>query len=190
MKEKDFQKQIKKSFVEYGAWCFNIPDMPRANSTEMFRFIPEKPGDLIAVYRSCPMLIECKMMKGVKSFNRSVFQSAKDKRLGLPFEEWHQVKELDDFEDTGKGQSFVFLNIRNATKEKRLNVLLFFDWKWLKRRLEEKRGIPKEEIKAMISMNYLPGYKSMYDLSNFLECASNKGAEICLNSVDVAKQDT
>ena len=162
MKESDFQKKLLKSLREQGWWAYKIPDMPKSDGA---RFIPEKPGDIITARKAesfsiQAILIECKQIKGIKGFNRTLFQSSKDKKNNLPFEEWNQVKSLNEFNDKA-GVSYAAINIINKKDEKGYDYLLLFQWWWLYGFFAENKSFTKSMVEYEIEkhgIKYNKGY--------------------------------
>lgn len=179
MKESIFQVEIKKSIEDAGGWCKKFPDTIRdfKNPDSPTRFIPRKPFDLIAVYKGIPVAIECKQMKMWKALNCKVMQSAKDKRDDLPFYEWNQIKELNEFEQKGEGQSFLFLNIRIASPQE--NVLIWFPWYELFMIWNaEPTFINKPTLQENFKDRMIPGSKGLFDLTSFYKHIKMKKMKI------------
>lgn len=164
MKEKDFQKRIKASMTEQGIWCHNLADMPRSGDIEengqkkTFRFIPEKPGDLFGAYKFYPFLIECKMIRKFGKIPNTILCGSKDRRLGRPFDEWHQVVELDRFSQNGTA----FLFLCYYLTEPRRNFIIPLSWYGM-------RDMIKQNRLYITSEHDLPcvHYKKGYDFTDF-----------------------
>jgi len=158
MKESIFQKEIKESLRDLGAWCEKFPDMP--GFSDDFRFMPVKPFDLIAIYRGIPIAIECKMLKGYQAFSQSKMSD-------------NQIEQLTLFELAG-GKSFVFLNVRCSEPGKRVNRLIIFEWSMLQL-IWQSGSIKKVDLEIYPSAE---GHKQRFDLNGFCESLIEE-ADIC-----------
>jgi len=173
MKESVFQKEIKNSFRDLGAWCEKFPDMPRFTKNEKCercghipkdnfssRFIPEKPFDLNVMYRGIGLAIECKMLKGYQAFSRKKMRESEERNL--------------DLYDLAGGKSFVFLNVRCSEPGKRVNHLIVFEWSILQS-IWQSGSIKKVDLEMY---PFTEGHKQRFDLNGFCESLIEE-ADIC-----------
>lgn len=118
MREATFNTEIMNSLKELDMWAYKIPDFPMSWVMRKTRFTPEKPCDIVTMYRGRIILLELKQMKKWQAFGGQIRDS--------------QKKHMDMVVRKG-GRAYVFLNVRiKADKEKNqeyVNRLLFFDWK-------------------------------------------------------------
>ncbi len=155
MKESQFQREVKKTFEEFGHWCEKFPDSIRSADT---RFIPSKPSDLIAVIDGKGILIECKLIKKIGRINKNFFGNTKEKKEKVDFREFHQVKELKRFKDTTGNPAFYYINIRLP---RQLNSLIALEIDEFISIFSTKDYISKEEVEEHIYLG-IPGAKGMY----------------------------
>ena len=172
MNESTFQQELKKSIHEQGGWAEKFPDAPRYNNicqncgTEVqggSRFIPTKRFDIIAKYQGKPIGIECKIASSYNAFPLSKFQSSKEKKNDIPWQEWNQVKSLRDFEDNQGSTAWVFLNIRNG--DKRINDLIVISISDLITYFEAgQKSVKKKDLPEYFLVN---GGKGRFNLESF-----------------------
>lgn len=113
MNEKIFNTELKNSLVKAGAWAYKIPDFPVGKGSR-FRFNPEKPCDIVGVYKGFPFLIESKQIKEVKNFPLSRLRKS-------------QISNLNRAQDAG-ARCLLALNIRLKSS----NTLALFPWPLVK----------------------------------------------------------
>ena len=166
MKESTFNSELVNSLKRHGAWAYKIPDSPVSRMTFRTQFTPEKPCDIVAIYRGTGIAIESKQIKKFEAFNAMTALRP------------NQIKALDAVGKAG-GRPFVFLNIRiKAVKGsvKQENRVIIFDWiEW--REVFESGSIKKKPLMDLVfiqgkMMRKDPQYKDsemQYDLTEFLE---------------------
>jgi len=155
MKEKNFNTEVKNSFIAHGHWAYKIPDFPQAMVTGA-RFNPIKPFDIMAVVHGYGVAVESKMLKKYEAFG------------GRHLRE-EQIQALDDVKKSD-GRPFVFLNIRQPSPN-RLNRLIVFDWNYWADRFKSSNSIKKNELE---SLSFIEGRKKLFDLTDFFDAISNR----------------
>jgi len=147
MRESTFNTEITNSLKEQGAFAYKIADQPTSWTMSKTRFTPDKPCDIICLYRGTGVLIECKMSKKFEAF-------------GLRHLRPSQLKAMDEAVAKGS-RAFVFLNIRFRPE----NRLLIFEWS-----PEFKARITESSIKAkeIAEIYFIKGAKKRFDLDGFL----------------------
>lgn len=121
MREAIFQQELKKTFQNYGYWCYKIPDIIKCSG---LRFIPEKPSDLIVIGNNASILIECKQIKKICKIKKTFFANKKDKEQKREFQEYHQVKELLNFSKIIGNAACYMINIRI---ERKFNIIVYIE---------------------------------------------------------------
>jgi len=155
MKETVFQQELKKTIEEAGGWCKKFPDSIRTAQT---RFIPEKPADLIAYIENTNILIECKMIKKIKSIPYSFFGNTKEKKNKVHWEEYHQYKELIEFTEKTNGMAYYAINIR-VQEPKRINKMILINVHYFKQLFSFNDRIEKEDLEMMSHVGINGGYQ-------------------------------
>lgn len=150
MREAIFNTEIANSLRAAGAFAYKIADSPTSWTQQMTRFTPEKPCDIIGIYKGRGFLIECKQMKKFEAFAPSRMRTS-------------QISSFDQMPNS----AFVFLNIRiKAVKgeSKHENRLIIFPWPMLKARWVD--GSIK--AKDLVTMSYIKGKEGEFELGHFL----------------------
>ena len=153
MKETVFQAEIIKTFYNYGGWAYKIPDAPFLPShIESFvRFTPEKPCDLIAMYRMIPLAIECKQMKKYESLGERHFETG-------------QIKHLNKITDLKAGRAYVFLNVR-IVQRPRVNKLIIIPWEVLRKKF----GYSSLRAEQIRRLPFFESKKGIYNIESWLK---------------------
>ena len=148
IRESVFNTEVIHSLRAQGAWAHKLTDTP-ASLARAMRFVPEKPCDIIAFIGGRGVGIEGKQQKKYEAFGIRHLRDA-------------QVRELDAMVEEGKGEAFIFLNIRIASP--RTNRLVIFNWKLWREKLKSGVSLKKKEIE---SLPFLTGKSGIFDLSDF-----------------------
>lgn len=148
MKENTTNTEIKNSLVEQGAFAYKIADQPTSWTAHRTRFTPDKPCDIICLYKGKGCLIEGKQMKKFEAFGIRHLRPA-------------QCKAMDEAVAAGN-RAFIFLNVRIAKPYE--NRLIILEWSVVKDQLMEASFKAKE----IEQMRYIRGSKGRFDLTEFL----------------------
>lgn len=152
MNEKTFNLELKKSLIFHGAWAHKIADMPRG---PMLRFNPEKPCDIVGVFKGQMFVIESKQIKKFQAFGIEALRPG-------------QISSLTKIHEAG-GKAFVFLNVRIP---RTINSILVFEWEFWKWRWQTLGSLKKDEIEVMTFKEGLKAQRVnkdlIFDLEEFL----------------------
>jgi penicillin-binding protein-related factor A (putative recombinase) len=154
MKESQFNTEVLRSLQENGAWAYKIADQPTSWTAHATRFTPDKPCDIVAIYRGTGFIVEGKQIKKFEAFGANKIRPS-------------QIKNMDEVVDKG-GRAFVFLNIRiKAVKgvSSHENRLVILDWSKLRDTFQT-GSIKAKELKEL---SYIEGFKDRFDLKSFLQ---------------------
>lgn len=158
MRESTFNSELLHSLKEQGAWAYKIPDHPTSWTSHATRFTPDKPCDIVGMYKGVGFIIEGKQIKKFEAFGINSLRPS-------------QIMNLDEAVNKGN-RAFVFLNIRikaEKGKVKHENRCLMFDWKIWRDRFKESSIKGKE----LPDIPYVEGKGSKdsgirYNLAGFL----------------------
>jgi len=152
VKESVFQKEVIKSFREAGGWAEKFPDFPTSQmdsaNLDTVRFTPEKPFDVMGMFRFRAFAVECKQMKGFKALNLGMMRDS-------------QIRVLTEVTERQAAHAFVFLNVRIG---RTINRLIILPWADLYNRLQV-RSIAADELR---SMPYFQGKFGMFNIQPWL----------------------
>lgn len=151
MRESVFNTEVKNSLEAAGAWAYKIADQPTSWTHSLTRFTPDKPCDIIGIYKKNGFLVEGKQMRRFEAFGENRMRPS-------------QIEAFNENEEI----SYVFLNVRiKAVKgvAKHENRLIIFPWKWLRTKWAN-GSIKAKELQSML---YIQGKDGLFDLKDFLD---------------------
>jgi penicillin-binding protein-related factor A (putative recombinase) len=161
MKESQFASEILPCLKNNGAWVYKISDQPTSWTASRTRFTPEKPCDIVGMYKRKGFAIENKQIKKFEAFGLNKMRPS-------------QIKNLDEIVEKDAGGAYVFLNIRIRSPQE--NRLIIFDWRELAPRLRVS-SIKKQELmdmpyiagKTILKNEFSKDRVVVYEIKPFLE---------------------